>query len=56
MARAAPMDSVARAYSGTAGLLNLMCIFDAAILALMGRTGERRAAKGADESTKRSRR
>jgi len=30
----------ARAYTGVAGLLNLMCIFDAAILALMGVNGE----------------
>jgi len=30
-----PMDTVARAYSGVAGLLNLMCIFDAVILAML---------------------
>jgi len=32
--------SVSRVYAGVAGLLNLMCIFDAVVLALMGRTGE----------------
>ena len=39
--------SVARVYAGVAGLLNLMCIFDAFILALIGRCGEgeRRAAR-----------
>lgn len=31
-----PVDNVARAYAGVAGLLNLMCVFDAMILALMG--------------------
>lgn len=40
LALVAPMDTVARAYSGVAGLLNLMCIFDAAMLALMGIRGE----------------
>mgnify|MGYP000853354412 CR=1 FL=1 len=34
------VDNVARAYAGIAGLLNLLCIFDATILALMGRFGE----------------
>ncbi len=32
----------ARAYTGIAGLLNLMCIFDAAMLALMGIYGEQK--------------
>ncbi len=36
----APVDSVARAYTGIAGLLNMMCIFDATVLALMGVSGE----------------
>jgi TM2 domain-containing membrane protein YozV len=36
----APADTVARAYAGVAGLLNLMCIFDAMMLALIGKTGE----------------
>lgn len=35
-----PADTVARAYAGVAGLINLLCIFDAAMLALMGATGE----------------
>ena len=32
----APMATLARAYAGVAGLLNLMCMFDAAMLALIG--------------------
>lgn len=35
-----PVDIAARAYAGVAGLLNLLCVFDAATLALMGVTGE----------------
>lgn len=35
-----PTDTVARAYSGVAGLLNLMCMFDALILATLGVRGE----------------
>ncbi|MHC4986641.1 MAG: DUF6677 family protein [Planctomycetota bacterium] len=35
-----PVDIVARAYAGIAGLLNLLCVFDAATLAMMGVTGE----------------
>ena len=35
-----PGESIARAYAGVAGLLNLMCIFDAVILAVMGVRGE----------------
>ena len=31
-----PTDVVARAYAGVAGLLNLLCIFDATVLAIMG--------------------
>lgn len=48
----APMDNVARAYSGVAGLLNLMCIFDAVMLALLGVTGERREDEGAAGESK----
>ena len=33
---AAPTETVARAYAGVAGLLHLLCVFDAAVLALMG--------------------
>ena len=40
LALVAPMDTVARAYAGVAGLLNLLCIFDVTLLALMGVTGE----------------
>ena len=40
IALVAPVDTVARAYSGVAGLLNLLCIFDATILALLGTSGE----------------
>jgi hypothetical protein len=40
LALVAPADSVARAYSGVAGLLNLLCIFDAMMLAFLGRLGE----------------
>ena len=35
-----PVDIAARAYAGIAGLLNLLCVFDAATLAMMGVTGE----------------
>jgi hypothetical protein len=35
-----PSETVARAYSGVAGLLNLMCIFDALMLSVMGVSGE----------------
>jgi len=40
IALVAPTETVARAYSGVAGLLNLLCIFDAVILSLMNVTGE----------------
>jgi len=36
LALVAPMATVARAYAGVAGLLNLMCMFDAFMLALIG--------------------
>jgi TM2 domain-containing membrane protein YozV len=35
-----PTDAVARSYTGIAGMLNLLCIFDAVMLALLGRLGE----------------
>jgi hypothetical protein len=35
-----PADVAARAYTGVAGMLNAMCIFDAVMLALLGRVGE----------------
>ena len=40
LAIVSPTDTVARAYSGVAGLLNLMCVFDAVILSLIGVSGE----------------
>ena len=40
VALVAPADNVARAYAGVAGLLNLMCMFDALMLSVMGVTGE----------------
>lgn len=40
LALTSPGDTVARAYCGVAGLLNLMCIFDAVLLSLMGVRGE----------------
>lgn len=39
---AAPVDNVARAYAGVAGMINLLCILDAALLALMGQGPEPR--------------
>ena len=47
-----PVDTAARAFSGVAGLLNLLCIFDALMLALMGRAGEPPRA-GPDAKTRR---
>jgi TM2 domain-containing membrane protein YozV len=40
----APADTIARAYAGVAGLLNLMCVFDAVMLSLLGITGETKPA------------
>ena len=40
LALTAPLDTVARAYSGVAGLLNLLCMFDVLMLSMMGRIGE----------------
>lgn len=40
LALVCPADGVARAYSGIAGMLNLLCIFDAILLGLMGKMGE----------------
>jgi hypothetical protein len=39
LALVAPFDTVARAFCGITGLLNLMCIFDALILAQMAASG-----------------
>ncbi len=43
IALVAPVATVARAYAGVAGLLNLMCAFDALLLSLLGVDGESRA-------------
>jgi hypothetical protein len=40
LALATPMDNAARAYTGIAGLLNLLCIFDVVALSLMGAASE----------------
>jgi hypothetical protein len=40
IALAHPVGGVARAYTGSAGLMNLLCIFDAMMLGLMGARGE----------------
>ncbi len=53
LALVAPADTVARAYSGVAGLLNLMCVFDALMLSIMGVTGESpRGKDGSEQSGK----
>ncbi len=53
LALVAPTATVARAYAGVAGLLNLMCIFDAVMLSLMGMTGEKkREETGAHQADK----
>ena len=41
LALVSPTDTVARVYAGVAGLLNLMCIFDAVVLALIAKGGQR---------------
>ena len=35
-----PAGEIARGFSGIAGMLNLLCIFDALILAMMGKGAE----------------
>ena len=48
-----PTDTVARAYAGVAGLLNLMCMFDAVMLSLLaGRS--KPAGKGKDHGEQQS--
>jgi len=37
---ATPADGIARAYTGVAGMLNLLCIFDAVVLCFLGFCGE----------------
>ena len=50
LALVAPTETVARAYAGVAGLLNLMCIFDAVVLAMMGGPPEPAGKRKEDES------
>jgi len=52
MALVAPMDTVARAYAGVAGLLNVMCIFDAFMLSFMGAHKEAPAGAGSARTDK----
>lgn len=40
LALTSPIDTAARAYCGVAGLLNLLCMFDALMLAMMGQSSE----------------
>jgi TM2 domain-containing membrane protein YozV len=47
LALVTPLDNAARAYTGIAGLLNLLCIFDVLALSLIGVRGEH--APGEDE-------
>ncbi|KPK45411.1 MAG: hypothetical protein AMK72_11065 [Planctomycetes bacterium SM23_25] len=60
VALVAPTETVARTYAGVAGLLNLMCVFDAVVLSLMGVRGEpappreRREGRGRRESRRSS--
>lgn len=49
-----PAETVARAYAGVAGLLNLLCIFDALMLAVMGVRGETAAEEEAREPRKKT--
>lgn len=42
LALTSPAGDIAYIFSGVAGMLNLMCIFDAVLLSLMGRYGEPR--------------
>lgn len=51
IALTAPMDTTARAYSGVAGMLNLMCIFDAVLLSLMTKAGRSTQALAKTSST-----
>lgn len=52
LALVAPTETVARTYAGVAGLLNLMCIFDAVVLSLIGVRGEPRSQRDRRERRK----
>lgn len=54
VALVAPAETVARAYAGVAGLLNLMCIFDALMLSIMGVRGEPAPQAGGKSSDKKA--
>lgn len=45
-----PADTIARAYAGVAGMLNLMCIFDAAVLSVMGVWGEQKRRRSSPQT------
>ena len=47
----APTAAVARVYSGVAGMMALMCIFDAFMLAMMGVSGEPKTDKKSGSSS-----
>ncbi|MBT3198899.1 MAG: hypothetical protein HN350_03190 [Phycisphaerales bacterium] len=49
LALVAPMATIARAYAGVAGLLNLMCAFDVFMLALLGPAAAAEPKRGEDE-------
>ncbi len=51
LAVADPAAGVARAYTGIAGMMNLLCIFDVLMLGLMGVWGEPRASEADDETS-----
>ena len=44
IALVAPGETIARAYAGVAGMLNLLCVFDALMLSLIGVSGQGAAA------------
>lgn len=46
LAVANPTDGVARAYTGIAGMLNFLCVFDILLLCFMGRQREPTPARG----------
>jgi hypothetical protein len=51
LALVAPTASVARAYAGVAGFLNLMCMFDAMMISMMGIKGEPKPRKPKESET-----
>lgn len=53
LALVTPAETVARAYAGVAGLLNLLCIFDAVVLSLLGNCADRPRSSSRSEATDR---